>query len=710
MIHRHRHVGPALVLALLLPFAAASARVVPAGADSSAAALADTAAVDTALAWSDTSQAWPDSVPTLPGIDWSLVTGAQTDSLLLAGKGVVLAFEDTFAFDPGSVDTMLVAAQRVTIGEVIEAIGRRMEQESRRMRDAEFTTLTTVVERDEPGRRGDDYTVTETAERHHVSDDAGEQSARLWERVRKVKDGVVVKETIEDKPKTDWRDMQQQMLDALPFSRGSGNRYRYTITGRELVGNDLIYRIDFAPKSRFEALPSGTVWVDYSHWVIRRLEARMTDVVPFPLFVEAVPVFRLSRERFGEYWFTTDAYLELDLKDVPLVGNPRTIEVRVQLRDVVINGLARTSASRPPRRQRLGNLDPDQFWMSEEASDDSLDAYWQRIAGVWDSEMSPELAPVALSPERVDSLTVVGDRLLDRMERTNPWTLTLRPLQVPGFNRVQGPVLRLGANVRRQRPGASAPGSAGGLRLRQRASRVRGRPAVAAGPRPGHAHARRPAARARGAGPGSFGLEAGEPVRRRRPPGRPRSLGLLLGRRSQPLLRIPRRRGPAAAAGRPRPRSVGPSGLRRGAGPGPDHHLERPGPPAAARRQPGRPAPGRSPGGRGPGLARRPGEPGRRRHLAPGRGAGLRRHGGAPRAGGVGHGGPAGRLGQPVGAEGVGPRPGRPGAPAVAHLAGGLRHAAGLPRRRAGRRRRPPGRPWTCAWAWTRSARWGCRC
>ena len=403
-------------------------------------------------AWPDSSGAWPDSVPTLPDVDWTLITGAQTDSLLLSGMGVVLAFEDTFAFDPGSIDTTLVAAPRVTIGEVIEAIGRRMTEEGLRLKDAEFTTLVTVVERDVPGRYGDDYKVTESAERHHISGEMGEQTVRLWERVRKVEDGVVVEEEINEKTETSWQDMEDAMMMAMPFTPGSGHRYRYTITGRELVGNDLIYRIDFAPKSRLEALPSGTVWVDYSHWVIRKLEARMTEVVPFPLFVDAVPVFRMSRERFGEYWFTTDMTLEIDLKKVPLVNNPRVIEVRVQLRDMVINGLPRSPESSVPRLLRQGNLDPEQFWMSEEASDDSLAAYWAGIGRVWDSELSPALTPVELSEGRIDTLTVLGSQVLAEMQDASPWTLGLRKLMVPGYNRVQGPVLRLGATLRHRGP------------------------------------------------------------------------------------------------------------------------------------------------------------------------------------------------------------------------------------------------------------------
>ncbi len=422
------------------------------------------AAADTVFAATGTvAAAAEDTVPTLPGIflpegmtledllpdvDWTPTSGAETDSLLRSGLGVVIAFEDTFSFDPGTMDTVLVNAPRVTIGEVIEAIGRRMEAEDRAMRDVEYTTLTTVVERDAPTRMGDDYKVTEQADRTSLHPDRGVQNVRLWKRERTVKDGEVVEEEVEDAPETDWEDVQQGMMMAMPFSRGSGNRYNYEITARDLVGNSLIYRIDFKPKSRFEALPSGTVWVDYSHWVIRKVEARMTGVVPFPMFIESLPMFRISRERMGEYWFTTDMQMEVRLRDIPFVDIPRVIEVRVQIRDVKINGLERAADSLVPRRLRHGNLNPDEFWFTQEASEDSLRAYWDGIAQVWDDDLSPALAPVELTEAQVDSLTEAGSRTLAEMALASPWTFELRELRQPGFNRVQGPVVRAGATFR----------------------------------------------------------------------------------------------------------------------------------------------------------------------------------------------------------------------------------------------------------------------
>ena len=63
---------------------------------------------------------------------------------------------------------------------------------------------------------------------------------------------------------------------------------------------------------------------------------------------------------------------------------------------------------------RQGNLDPDDFWMSEEASDDSLRAYWNRIARVWEDEageIARRLVERAATAERPELALGVADRL-----------------------------------------------------------------------------------------------------------------------------------------------------------------------------------------------------------------------------------------------------------------------------------------------------------
>lgn len=413
----------------------------------------------------DSVPAAPDSVPTLPGMTWAepddsagwagVTRAADLDSLLLGGQGIVLAFEDTFSFDPGTADTLLVSAPRVTVAEVIAAIGRRMEYDAYRMGDYEYTMLTTQVIRDQPGINGKDYEVQEVALRFHHDQELGDQVVKLWERTRRYREGELTKDETDEKVQAEFLPMQDQMIEAMPFAPGGAGRYDYTILDRELVGNNLIYKIGFTPRNRFEALPRGTIWVDCSNWVLRKVEARMTDAVPYPMFLESVPVYRLSQERFGDYWFPTEVYLRVNLRRVPLIPMPDNIEVRVSLRDIEIEGEACGPQDTAPGAGVSGLTPAEQaagFWLSEEASNDSLAAYWGRIGEQWGAEVTHEAAAVSLTSGRVDSLTEVGTTRLRELREGSLWRVKPDLTRAPGYNRAQGLVGRIGMTVAKLGP------------------------------------------------------------------------------------------------------------------------------------------------------------------------------------------------------------------------------------------------------------------
>ncbi len=408
-----------------------------------------------------------DTVPTLPGVTWATPPGddsagwagvgrsANLDSLLLGGQGIVLAFEDTFSFDPGTADTLLVSAPRVTVAEVIAAIGRRMEYDNYRLGNYEYTTLVTQVLRDDPGVQGGNYKVEEYAMRFHHDQELGDQMVKLWERSRTYQDGELEDEETDDEMTAEFLPVQDQIIEAMPFAPDGAGRYNYTILDRQLVGNNLIYKIGFTPKSRFEALPKGTIWVDYSNWVLRKFEAEMTGAVPYPMFLESVPVYRLSQERFGEFWFPTEVYLRLNLHKVPLLPIPDNIEVRVSLRDIVIEGESRGPEDTAPGAgvsEITAEDIANGFWLSEEASNDSLSAYWGSIDQQWDQEISDKAAPVSLSPARIDTLTTAGTARLRDLREGSLWRVEPKWLGVPGFNRTQGLVARAGLNLAKLGP------------------------------------------------------------------------------------------------------------------------------------------------------------------------------------------------------------------------------------------------------------------
>ena len=85
--------------------------------------------------------------------------------------------------------------------------------------------------------------------------------------------------------------------------RPEGRRsFKYHIVGRQIVGNHLIYRIAFEPRSPLDPTePSGLVWVDTNDFVIVRQEVSF-DRSPVPLFLKGVDRMVIERQKADGYW------------------------------------------------------------------------------------------------------------------------------------------------------------------------------------------------------------------------------------------------------------------------------------------------------------------------------------------------------------------------------------------------------------------------
>jgi len=352
-------------------------------------------------------------------------------------------------------EELVVSAQRVSIEEVIKAIGLKMEDELHRMENISYTTLVTQILRDDPGMELMNYSLEEYATRFHHDRAEGDQVVTLWERKRKYEDGELVEDEAEDKVEAEWMMAQEGAMQGMPFAPGGSGRYNYTILDRRNVGNSLIYKVRFEPKSQFEALPTGVVWVDYSNWAIRKAEAEMVETVPFPLFIKSMPTMRISRQRVGDYWFTTEVYILIHLRKVPLLPIPRSVEVRVTMQDITINGEPATPENAIPEAALPGTVPSENdiggFWLSQEASDDSLTAYWGGIDKNWDKTVTPELEPVTIDVAKLDSLSQVGDTELASLQDGGRWKIgpSLTP---PQYNRAQGFAVFAGMSARKTGP------------------------------------------------------------------------------------------------------------------------------------------------------------------------------------------------------------------------------------------------------------------
>ncbi len=277
------------------------------------------------------------------------VVSTATNTRAQESPSTYLAEGDTFSFGSADFDTLAVTAERVSVEEIIRAITERLEADEARIRTHESTQLMTMIAHESQEPDCDDYTIYETAERQRVERGSAIQSVVLWERERKYRDGKLQEDKDQKDKKQDqemkaeWFDIGQGLSIATPFDAETGDKYHYELEDRALVGNNVVYRIGFAPKNRFEALPSGTVWVDYTDLVLRRIEARYTDAVPVPLFLKAVPFLRITQKKVGDYWVADEIHARAVLRNLPIPDWPATLELRLVVKDHVINGTVRES-------------------------------------------------------------------------------------------------------------------------------------------------------------------------------------------------------------------------------------------------------------------------------------------------------------------------------------------------------------------------------
>lgn len=266
-----------------------------------------------------------------------------------------LAKEDTFSFDMPGLETMTVTAKRITIEDIIRAIGERIEADAHKIRSQESTLLNTVIAYESDDPDCDDYTIWEAAERQRINTDESLQNVQLWERERRFVDGELQEDEQKDEKEqemtAEWHDLSETVGFSAPFDPESADQYNYSIEDRMLVGNNVVYRIGFAPRNRFEALPSGTVWVDYTDLVLRRIEARYVEAVPFPVAIEAVPFLRITTRKVGDFWVADEVHAKVSFHPLPLPKWPARLEIHMRMQDYEINGVAYDDEGRPLRAE-----------------------------------------------------------------------------------------------------------------------------------------------------------------------------------------------------------------------------------------------------------------------------------------------------------------------------------------------------------------------
>jgi hypothetical protein len=137
-------------------------------------------------------------------------------------------------------------------------------------------------------------------------------------------------------PDIQVRTQMDEEIVNFAFRPEARRDFKYRIVGRDLLGNRLIYRIAFEPRSSLDpSMPSGLVWVDTNDFVILRQEVGF-ERSPVPLFLKGVDRMVIERQRVDGYWVLKRVLLRAETSiPIPRIG--RAFDIGILYDDYAVN-------------------------------------------------------------------------------------------------------------------------------------------------------------------------------------------------------------------------------------------------------------------------------------------------------------------------------------------------------------------------------------
>lgn len=241
--------------------------------------------------------------------------------------GPVVAVEDTMHAE---VSPVLVSAPRVTLDEILDRVARGEAHRESLLTDESYLMTLRVV-----GHAGSEQ----------KSQLLEESVSQVWKRRPNRSRVVELRHWYLHPPKKEKArvgisvetsdDMSEEIVN-FAFRPSARADFRFRIEGRELLGDHLIYRIAFAPRSPLALdLPGGTVWVDTRDFVIVRQELSFRQS-PVPLFLRGIKRVVIERERVGDLWMLSRLLARID-STLPLPRLGRSFDLGVQFTQYALN-------------------------------------------------------------------------------------------------------------------------------------------------------------------------------------------------------------------------------------------------------------------------------------------------------------------------------------------------------------------------------------
>lgn len=242
-----------------------------------------------------------------------------------SAPGPTLAVEDTMHTE---VPEVLVRAPRVTLAEILDRVAAGETRRDSLLRDQSYLLAIRVVGHAADGR------TPQLLE---------ESVTRVYQRKPNQSRAVELRHWYAKPPKGDGGSgvrveaggMDEDIVN-FAFKPSARREYQYRILGREILGDHLIYRLAFEPRSALDVFqPGGEVWVDTRDFVIVRQEIAFRQS-PVPLFLRGLDRMVVERQQVNGFW-VLGRVLARVRTTIPLPRIGTSVDLAIQFTDYTVN-------------------------------------------------------------------------------------------------------------------------------------------------------------------------------------------------------------------------------------------------------------------------------------------------------------------------------------------------------------------------------------
>lgn len=237
-----------------------------------------------------------------------------------------LAVEDTMHTE---VPPVFVNAKRVTLDEILDRVAAGEARRDSLLEDQGYQLTVRLVghaaERKEP------RLVMEDVERVYQRrpNQVRRIPLRHWE-AKPPKEGARANVKVET-----GGTMNEDIVN-FAFQPDARRKFKYRIAGRQVLGDHVVYRLAFEPKSVLDVFePSGEVWVDTRDYVILRQEITFRQS-PVPLFLRGIDRMVVERQRVDDFWVLSRVFARVRTT-IPLPQVGTSLDLAIRFDDYTVN-------------------------------------------------------------------------------------------------------------------------------------------------------------------------------------------------------------------------------------------------------------------------------------------------------------------------------------------------------------------------------------